>query len=63
MSKETIAAAKARHERDMHIEEFEVCQNPECRAATTEINRELAIERMQIALRLKEIEGSRVYLQ
>ena len=56
MSQGTIAAAKVRHERDRHVAEFEVCPNPECRAATTEINTEAAIEGMRQALRQQEVE-------
>jgi len=54
MTQETIAAARERHERDNHIEDFDVCPNPACQEANREINLEAAIEGMKTALRTAE---------
>ena len=56
MSEQSIQDAKWRHQDQMHPDPFDTCPDQECRAATTVLNRERAIEGMQRALRRKEVE-------
>jgi hypothetical protein len=60
MSERTIQDARWRHEDQKHPGAFEECPDPQCRAATTEINRERAINGMRRSLILAEVERKRV---
>jgi hypothetical protein len=56
MNAELIQDARWRHQDQQHPDPFEVCPDPVCRAATTAVNKENAIENMRKALKRMELE-------